>query len=62
MAKFSEQDAQQFYGEHKGKPFYNNLVEFMSSDLVVGLELVADDCVSKWRRLLGPTSPAQAKK
>jgi nucleoside diphosphate kinase len=53
MAKFSEQDAQQFYGEHKGKPFYNNLVEFMSSDLVVGLELVADDCVSKWRRLLG---------
>lgn len=62
MARMSEQDAQQFYAEHKGKPFYNNLVEFISSDLVVGLELVADDCVGKWRRLLGPTSPAQAKK
>lgn len=61
MAKFSEQDAQQFYAEHKGKPFYNPLVQFMSSDLVVGLELVADDCISKWRKLLGPTNPANAK-
>lgn len=62
MARLSEQQAQQFYAEHKGKPFYNGLTEFVSSDLVVGLELVADDCVGKWRRLLGPTSPAQAKK
>jgi nucleoside-diphosphate kinase len=62
IARLTEQDAQQFYAEHKGKPFYNSLVEFISSDLVVGLELVADDCVAKWRRLLGPTSPAQAKK
>ena len=33
----------------------------MSSDLVVGLELVADDCVNKWRKLLGPTNPVNAK-
>ena len=62
MAKMTEQDAQQFYAEHKGKPFFNKLVEHISSDLVVGLELVADDCIAKWRKLLGPTSPAQAKK
>lgn len=61
MAKFTEQDAQQFYAEHKGKPFYNTLVGFISSDLVVGLELIADECVSKWRKLLGPTSPDKAK-
>ncbi len=33
----------------------------MSSDLVVGLELVADDCITKWRRLIGPTKPKEAK-
>lgn len=61
MAKFTEQDAQQFYAEHKGKPFFNTLVQFMSSDLVVGLELVAENCVAKWRKLLGPTNSLQAK-
>jgi nucleoside-diphosphate kinase len=33
----------------------------MSSDLVVGLELVAEDCVNKWRTLLGPTNSTIAK-
>lgn len=37
MTRFTEQDAQQFYAEHKGKPFFNTLVQFMSSDLIVGL-------------------------
>lgn len=41
MAKFTRQDAENFYAEHRGKPFFNTLVEFMSSDLVVGLELIA---------------------
>lgn len=61
MTRFTAEQAQEFYAEHKGKPFYNSLVEFISSDLVVGLELVANDSVAKWRRLLGPTSPATAK-
>ena len=61
MAKMTPQDAEKFYAEHKGKPFFKGLVEQMSSDLVVGLELVADNCVAKWRQLLGPTSPSQAK-
>ena len=34
----------------------------MSSDLVVGMELVAEDSVAKWRKLLGPTNPQVAKK
>lgn len=33
----------------------------MSSDLVVGLELIADDSVNKWRALLGPTNSSVAK-
>ena len=37
MAKMSTLDAEKFYAEHKGKPFFKGLVEQMSSDLVVGL-------------------------
>ena len=61
MAKMTQQDAEKFYAEHKGKPFFKGLCDQMSSDLVVGMELVADNCVAKWRQLLGPTSPQQAK-
>ena len=37
MAKMSRQEAELFYSEHKGKPFFDALVDHMSSDLVVGL-------------------------
>jgi nucleoside-diphosphate kinase len=33
----------------------------MTSDLVVGLELIADNCVKKWRDLIGPTDVSKAK-
>ena len=62
MFKMATSDAEEFYGEHKGKGFYPGLVQFMSSDLAVGMELVASDAVAKWRALLGPTDPKTAKK
>lgn len=37
MFKMAISDAEEFYGEHKGKPFFQGLTQFMSSDLVVGL-------------------------
>jgi nucleoside-diphosphate kinase len=40
----------------QGKPFYDELTKFISSDFVVGMELVSDDCIKKWRQLLGPTN------
>lgn len=55
------EDAHTFYGEHKGKPFFEKLIKFVTSDLVVGLELVADDCVTKWRNFIGPTNSLVAK-
>ena len=39
----------EFYGEHKGKPFFEELVQFITSDFVVGMELIADDSIKKWR-------------
>ena len=49
-------DASVFYGEHKGKSFFEKLIKFMTSDFCIGLELVADNGISKWRTLLGPTN------
>ncbi len=61
MAKFTEPLAEEFYAEHRGKPFFRALISLMCEDLVVGLELVADNCVTKWRELLGSTDSNQAR-
>lgn len=49
MAKLASSDAGEFYAEHKGKEFYDGLINFVVSDFVVGLELVANDAINKWR-------------
>lgn len=45
MTKMTVEDAHYFYGEHKGKSFFEKLVKFMTSDFIVGMELVADDSI-----------------
>ena len=49
MSKFTPQTVATFYGEHRGKPFYNNLENFITTDVVTGLELVGEGAVNKWR-------------
>ncbi len=49
MTRFSPESAGQFYGEHKGKPFFNDLRNFVTSDVVTGIELVAENAVERWR-------------
>ena len=61
MIRFTADTAGQFYSEHRGKPFYNNLIEFMTSDVAVGLELVRENAIQKWRDLIGPTNSSVAK-
>lgn len=61
MSRFTESSAGEFYGEHKGKPFYPNLQSFVTSDVVVGMEIVADQAVDKWRALIGPTNTQKAQ-
>lgn len=61
MSKFTPATAQIFYGEHKSKPFFPNLQQFITSDVVVGMELVAENAVDKWRQLIGPTNTQVAK-
>jgi nucleoside-diphosphate kinase len=61
MAKLTLTQARQFYAEHTGKPFFEDLTNFMSSDVVVGMELVAENAVPRWREMMGPTNPLVAK-
>lgn len=58
----SKATAQQFYAEHAGKPFFDDLVESMSSAPVIALVLEKEGAVASWRELMGPTDPAEAYK
>ena len=62
MTKFSTLKARKFYQVHKGKPFYEKLVKFISSDQVVGVLLTRRNAVKKLRELVGATDPKEARR
>lgn len=49
-----------FYAVHKERPFYNDLVRYMSSGAIVAAVLEKDNAVADFRTLIGATNPAQA--
>ena len=49
------------YEEHSDKPFFNDLVKFITSGPVVAIELEGDDVVTKLRNLMGATNPSEAE-
>jgi nucleoside-diphosphate kinase len=60
MFRLTREQAGEFYAVHKGKPFYGELLDFMSSGPCVALALSGDDAVARWRELMGATNPANA--
>src|ERR1700679_124447 len=58
----SELTAGKFYEVHKARPFYGELVEFMSSGRIVAAILEKDNAVEDFRKLIGATDPAKADK
>ncbi|HSJ50618.1 MAG TPA: nucleoside-diphosphate kinase [Actinomycetota bacterium] len=52
--------AEEHYGEHRDKPFYGELVEFITSGPVVVARLEGEGAIDVWRTLMGPTDPAAA--
>jgi len=58
--QLSEADAKAFYAVHAERPFYGELVEFMTSGPVVVTVLEGDDAMSKNRDLMGATNPKEA--
>jgi nucleoside-diphosphate kinase len=59
--KLTVEQAGQFYEVHKERPFYGELVDFMSSGPIVAAILEKDNAVSDFRKLIGATNPAQAE-
>jgi len=60
MAHLSRTDAEGFYAVHKGRPFFNDLVEFMSSGPVMIQVLEGPNAIVKNRDLMGATDPKNA--
>ncbi|PWK70045.1 nucleoside diphosphate kinase [Mucilaginibacter oryzae] len=56
----SAEKAGQFYEVHKERPFYQGLVDFMSSGPIVAAILEKDDAIAEFRKLIGATNPADA--
>src|SRR5690348_7353602 len=52
--------ARNFYSVHKERPFFGELVEFVSSGPVIIMALEKDNAIKSWRDLMGATNPAQA--
>lgn len=57
----SQYDASHFYEVHKNRPFFDALVDFMTSGPVVVMVLEGENAVSKNRELMGATNPKEAK-
>jgi nucleoside-diphosphate kinase len=58
--RMTQDQAKTFYEVHKERPFYGELVEFMTSGPVVVQVLEGDNAVAKYREVMGATNPAQA--
>ncbi len=61
QTKLSAEKAGEFYAVHKERPFYGELVEFMSSGVIIAAILEKDNAVAAFRKLIGATNPAQAE-
>jgi len=57
----TKQRTQAFYAVHKDKPFFQELVTFVTSKPVIIMALAKENAIKDWRKLMGATDPAQAK-
>ena len=58
--RMSRPDAEKFYEVHKARPFYGELVDFMTSGPVVVQVLEGENAIAKYREVMGATDPAKA--
>lgn len=58
--RLSLEDAAEFYKVHKDRPFYQELIEFMSSGPIIAMVLLKENAVADFRKLIGATDPAEA--
>jgi nucleoside-diphosphate kinase len=61
MHKMTKEQAEEFYKEHKDRPFYQELVAFMTTGPVVAMVVEGENSVSRLRAIVGATNPAKAE-
>merc|ERR1711964_451251 len=61
MVKLTRAQAADFYREHKGKAFFEGLIDHMTSGPILAMQFVGNNAVQGWRKVLGPTNPIEAK-
>jgi len=59
--KMTLPQAEGFYAVHRGKPFFEELTQFMSSGPCIVFALEKEDAISSWRTVIGATDPAKAE-
>ncbi|WP_261664141.1 nucleoside-diphosphate kinase [Deinococcus sp. Marseille-Q6407] len=60
LYQIPRETAESHYGEHREKPFFGELVDFITSGPVVALALEGENAISGWRSMMGATNPASA--
>ena len=60
LMHISRELAERHYGEHKGKPFYEGLVSFITSGPVVAMVIEGENAILEWRKMMGATDPKDA--
>jgi len=60
LIRLTKNQAGDFYAVHNGKPFYNSLIEFMSSGPIIAAILEKENAVENYRTLIGATNPENA--
>ncbi len=60
MMTISKELAEKHYGEHKGKPFFSDLVSFITSGPVVAMQVEGENVVLQIRNLMGATNPSES--
>jgi nucleoside-diphosphate kinase len=61
LTKFSKERAERFYEMHRSRPFFGELVAYITSGPVVAVEVEGDQAVPRIRELIGATNPADAR-
>ena len=62
MVRLSKERAEDFYAVHKERPFYNDLVRYMTSGPVMVQALEGENAINRNREIMGATNPAEAEK
>lgn len=62
MLSLNKNQAEQFYAVHKGKPFFESLVTYVTRGPIVAMVLEGDGIIAKARQVMGATNPTQADK